>query len=139
LLIHAGKCKDWLQLAEKEPFASALARYGFNKPSDLPLGAIIALSRLKSVNPTESVRRRIDGTEKAFGDFNNGRFAWENADVRRLLVPIEVPGQQGLWDYDLTRTGTLAFVEELGDRERKDRLALDKSLKRLEESLDHVE
>ena len=141
ILIHAGKNCDpkYAALMLQEPFKSTLARYGFLKPSDLPFGAIIAHGRLKSTNPTEAVRRRIDAREKAFGFYGDGRHAWEFVDVRRLAEPIKISGQQGLWDFDLTRIPPLQFLDEHGDIERRGSHALDRSLTRLERTLDRAE
>ncbi|WP_274362735.1 ASCH domain-containing protein [Paenibacillus thermotolerans] len=41
----------------------------------------------------------IDENEFSFGDYTPGRYAWELANVR-LIEPIPVKGQQGLWNWE---------------------------------------
>ncbi|BFH70618.1 hypothetical protein J27TS7_57880 [Paenibacillus dendritiformis] len=37
--------------------------------------------------------------EYYFGDYTDGRYAWELTDVKQLPVPIPAKGQQGLWNW----------------------------------------
>ena len=43
----------------------------------------------------------IDGDELLFGDWREGRWAWELANVKPLPVPVPCRGKQGLWDWEL--------------------------------------
>ncbi|MCL2331658.1 MAG: ASCH domain-containing protein [Proteobacteria bacterium] len=40
-------------------------------------------------------------TERAFGDWRPGRYAWKLGNVRVLPDPIPTRGYQGLWSYDM--------------------------------------
>lgn len=83
----------------------------------LPLGAIVATSRLVEVFPTESLYDRQRFAEQAFfdssppptswdlevnwplGDFSPGRFAWFLDDVSPVTDPVPAKGAQRLWEW----------------------------------------
>jgi len=75
---------------------------------ELPLGAVVAIAELKDCGrmmPTRGYAapwevRVCDQTplERAVGDWQPGRFAWELANVQRLPEPIPWRGGQGLRD-----------------------------------------
>lgn len=100
LVIHAAKRWTPLEVAAAlDPhFKSALKAAGLN-PTHLPLGAALCVVDLVDVVTTESVRWDIDSTERAFGNYTDGRFAWKLANIRTFDVPIPWLGHQGLWDY----------------------------------------
>lgn len=114
LAIHAGKKID-KQACRLEPFHSVLARHGYNE-ENLPSGAIIAVCRLKecrsvsrpsetevllnSDRPDMAEELSIGMQEAIFGDYSDGRFAWELSEVRRLPEPVPVKGRQGLWTWE---------------------------------------
>lgn len=99
LVIHAGKT---LMLNRGDRvFMSLLRDAGIHDPDKLPLGAAVAVCELQAVYRTEEVINRIDGRERAFGNYQPGRAAWHLVNVRPLLPPIAVKGQQGLWDWTL--------------------------------------
>jgi len=39
-------------------------------------------------------------TERAFGDYSPGRWAWLLADVKPLTTPIPARGALGLWNWE---------------------------------------
>ncbi|MBA7528369.1 hypothetical protein ES705_20552 [subsurface metagenome] len=47
------------------------------------------------------LRKDIDQRELAFGDYSDGRFAWEMELIRRFDPPIPARGHQGFWWWDL--------------------------------------
>lgn len=113
LYIHAGKGKQYLDLCDKEPFKSVLARHGLSKDS-LPVGTIIAKTNLKECIPMEKFnhahtectlvrevypRIYVEGNEIAFGDWDYGRYAWLLQDTEMLKNPIPMKGQQRLWNF----------------------------------------
>jgi len=82
---------------------------------ELPLGAVVAIADLKGCyrmkttqghRPDFFAALRIDNRfvedqtelERAVGDWQPGRFAWELANVQRLPEPIPWRGSQGLRD-----------------------------------------
>ena len=90
---------------------------------DVPLGAVIAtaeligcwridslgrgalttdyFARLSMCNcgGDRSITTRVSGYELLFGDFEEGRYAWELANVQMLPEPMPCRGRQGLWDW----------------------------------------
>ncbi len=79
--------------------------------AELPLGAVIATAELvgcwqtgysETIGPC--IYRKEDAvaineTERLFGNFEPGRYAWELTNVRMLPKPIPAKGQQGIWRW----------------------------------------
>lgn len=74
----------------------------------LPQGKAVAIVELIRCVTTEDFKNWIKWNkgdeeleaELPFGDFSNGRFAWELANIRRIK-PFYVKGRQGLFDVDI--------------------------------------
>ncbi|RCX22873.1 ASCH domain-containing protein [Fontibacillus phaseoli] len=114
LAIHAGKKID-KKICQTEPFRTILAMYGYHV-DNLPTGTIVAICRLEACysvlrTPNEKAllengtlntlhRYPIEKQEMAFGDYTDGRFAWELGDVRRLPNPVPAKGRQGFWNWE---------------------------------------
>jgi hypothetical protein len=114
--IHAGKKID-KEACEVPEIKGALARYGYTS-ENLPTGAVVATCELTDcwrvigiadvpVRGTHvlSAGNRMFGMTRAinefhFGDYSEGRYAWELADVKLLPEPIPAKGQQGLWNWE---------------------------------------
>lgn len=106
MLIHAAR--QWsLRMAKacyEEPFFSILSAGGTVFPArcdavrlarlGLPFGAIVAIAELVDVVPTEGLE--LSGTERAFGDFRHGRYAFLYSNLFEL-EPIPCRGEQGLF------------------------------------------
>lgn len=112
-LIHAGKSKQFLDLCDEEPFKSILLKHGYTK-YNLPMGVILARTELagyyKSIYDNGKMARLenkcttnyvIDGNEYEFGDYTEGRFAWNLKNTKVFEYPIPAKGQQGLWNFIL--------------------------------------
>lgn len=112
LAIHAAKVwtRDQAILCAKEPFRSALeaagiaiplepGRYftGRRPPVFLPLGSVVATARVVDCVDAYARAGAVGETERAFGDWGPGRFAWQLADVRPLAEPAPIRGAQGLF------------------------------------------
>ena len=106
LVIHAGK--KWTaalkDLCFTEPFcnalsiAAALTKWTETGP-ELPLGALLGVVEVVECHPTDKVRGfTMKFGELAFGDFTDGRFAWELVVCKRFAKPIPYRGHQGMWD-----------------------------------------
>jgi hypothetical protein len=119
-LMPVGGTNGLIELCYTELFARALAHHGYvvqipgyATPLPLPLGVIVAVCNLVGITNTEAV---IDGyrvqrsyrghvvyfsadSERAFGDYTPGRYAWLLADVRPINPPIPATGRQGLWEW----------------------------------------
>lgn len=113
LAIHAGKHVD-REACEREPIKSTLAKHGYTA-DNLPTGVVLAICDLTAVYPINiagesfacsidsygKVAMHIEGKEFEFGWYDEGRYAWELANVQRLAEPIPAKGQQGLWYWRL--------------------------------------
>lgn len=114
LAIHAGKKID-KKVCRLEPFRSVLAKHGYNE-DNLPTGAIVAVCRLEECwsvsrsseteillsndRPDISKETSIGKQEEIFGDYSDGRYAWELSHVQRLPEPVPATGRQGLWTWE---------------------------------------
>jgi hypothetical protein len=108
LAIHASKKVD-KAICENEPFKSVLEKYGYTS-TNLPTGVILAKCKLVDclqVILNEDDRAVIElgkdfiqGNEYSFGDFSEGRFAWDLQDVEQI-EHIPAKGQLGLWKFDM--------------------------------------
>lgn len=123
IAIHAGKgpaSYGWQYLQHLcrnvEPFRSVLAPLiqGGHVAERLPLGSIVATAELVECIPTKWLTATgrttihtaqgpheyvLTEQERAFGNYEDGRFAWLLDDVRPLATPIEARGAQGLWRW----------------------------------------
>lgn len=106
LAIHAGKAVD-KTICQLEPYRSVLQRHGYST-EQLPLGAVIAVGRLEQCHyvgtdlGTAAILGDdsyiVEGTEYAFGDYTEGRFAWKIGGMRLLERPLSATGRLGLWN-----------------------------------------
>jgi len=105
LAIHATQRfpKEAQALCLQEPFKSVLERHGYTSPMELPRGAILAVGSLVRIDSTYAIRQAkfIGPNELAFGDYADGRYAWQVVDVEKLAAPIAVRGRQGLWNWEI--------------------------------------
>lgn len=111
LAIHAGKSID--KEAFNEPtIYSALLKHGIKQPNDLPIGAVIATAYLTECHKITSdyysmydeekagtdKGHLIEGDEWWFGNYEEGRYAWQLGDVQ-AIKPSPVKGQLSLWEW----------------------------------------
>jgi hypothetical protein len=101
---------------QQEPFRSTLAALGITEAVQLPRGAIVARCELVSVVTTRQLvmtngtswqspqgRRYtyvLTERERAFGNYEPGRYGLLLADVQALAEPIKARGMPGLWEYN---------------------------------------
>jgi hypothetical protein len=69
---------------------------------NLPYGAIVAIVRLISIEETDRVRDVLCERELLFGNYEEGRYAWHLALVKRFDVPIPAKGNRLLWNWKVT-------------------------------------
>lgn len=69
-------------------------------PPNPPLSAVLCVVNLVDVLPTDEVRPYITTMERAFGNFEPGRFAWKMEVVKVFDPPIPAKGAQGFWRWD---------------------------------------
>lgn len=127
LAIHAAKGfpRSAMGLCFNDPFRSAL---GWPKPPSeggisqdwikeingliktLPRGEVVAVSYLSACFPTMSTgclagvfeyHTELDSDqERAFGNYDDGRYAWILGAVHQLNPPIPAKGAQSLWSWE---------------------------------------
>ncbi|WP_379142413.1 ASCH domain-containing protein [Paenibacillus sp. sgz500992] len=100
IAIHAGLKID-KAVCLREPFRSVLARHGLTA-DNLPAGAIVATGSL--INCYEVTAGMAEegwpyGSEYIFGDYREGRFAWELTGVTPLEDNIPAKGRLGFWEH----------------------------------------
>jgi activating signal cointegrator 1 len=109
------------EFCQQEPFRSTLAALGITEAAQLPRGAIVARCELVSVVSTrqlvmtngvswQSPRGQrytyvLTERERAFGNYEPGRYALLLADIQALATPIPARGMPGLRDH----TGDIAL------------------------------
>lgn len=98
LAIHAAKKWDGLlkEYCDMEPFYSCL--HGDKEAIVLPLGYIVAVVKLVDVHKVEKIRAQLSKNELAFGNYADGRYAWELQLVKKFEKPIPMNGAQGLFE-----------------------------------------
>ena len=137
ILIHASKRftkRDWM-MCHRWPFRDALSDVAtFNgeyQPHRLPVGVIIGCVKLIDCPSTSDwLRMRLrnygrtnflvesgedgdlfltseDYREYRFGDYNDGRRAWELQDPVHFEKPIPAKGSLGLWELPESALGHL--------------------------------
>jgi hypothetical protein len=70
------------RLLASEPYALHL------DGQDTPRSAMLAIARLKLCARTEAISGKLSDTERAFGDYTRGRWAWILDDVVKLDQPV---------------------------------------------------
>lgn len=107
LAIHAGKEIDKDACRE---FIDVLNKRGIESINQLPTGAVIAtvdliechkvLANYESQNIAHTTEKVITSKEYPYGDYTEGRFAWELANLNVLPEPVLAKGQLSLWEWD---------------------------------------
>ena len=102
LLIHASMGKGGGLLAAEEPFSFYIKKF-----DALPFGCIIGMVTLVDVVPVEhlnmaeGVINKLTLEERAFGNYDKGRYAWLLDDAVKFNKPIPARGHLNLWNYDI--------------------------------------
>lgn len=68
----------------------------------LPLGCALCVVDLVDCIPTEKIRNSLTEQERAFGNYNDDRFAWKLANVRSFREPSPMKGAQGLFNCTIS-------------------------------------
>jgi hypothetical protein len=106
IAIHAAKTfpRQARNLCCTEPFAFALQRarlLGQPAPAD-SVGMVLCICDLWACKPTEDIAPVLGAYERAFGDYNVGRYAWGLRIIRVLPQPVPAKGALGLWEWTPT-------------------------------------
>lgn len=107
IAIHASKQID------KEAciaFATALKKYGITSIKELPTGVMLATVNLvdchKVIQDEYGTKAKmhngliISGNEYDYGNYDEGRYAWELDSVQVLPSPVPAKGKLSLWEWD---------------------------------------
>jgi hypothetical protein len=103
LLIHAAQrwTAEERWCCQQKQFRIALGELGYADGSQLPRGCCLGVVELTAIYPAEQVRGYLGGRERAFGDYSDGRFAWELKRPRPLTTPLPMRGGRQLWNVDV--------------------------------------
>lgn len=111
IAIHAGKSID-KDACEDSWIKGVLAEHGVTSWKQLPTGVVLATVNLEecfkvgetlghaSVLRAGELLKTINGLEVAFGDYTEGRFAWELTNLQVLPEPVPAKGQLSLWEWE---------------------------------------
>lgn len=111
ILMHASKRKDdrGRSMAKYAPeFYNALqTEVEFNGFDDLPFGAIIGKVNITDTVLIQTLFHQIivapedlSESEKAFGDYRDGRYAWMLSDPVQFKNPIPAKGSLSIWEFN---------------------------------------
>ncbi|MEK3726805.1 MULTISPECIES: ASCH domain-containing protein [unclassified Lysinibacillus] len=107
IAIHAGKSID-KDACNEYWIKSTLVEHGIKSFEELPTGVVIAVADLIDCYKVKatvgfvsvlSKGKALDGLEVAFGDYTEGRYAWELANLQVLSEPIAAKGKLSLWEW----------------------------------------
>lgn len=105
LAIHAAK--HWTSVEKticwefKRDFAVATQEcLQYWPTTPLPLGAVLCVVELLAVYPTEEIADGLSASERAFGDYYPGRYAWQLDVVEVFDPPIPTKGAQNFFRWD---------------------------------------
>lgn len=102
LAIHASARfpREMRECFEVEPFRSVLGAAGYRCWQELPLGAVLGVTRLTDAAQTEDLAPRLSAQELAFGDYGPNRWGWEVELLRRFEQPFPAKGSLGIWSWE---------------------------------------
>ena len=105
LLIHSGQRPlRWiLKHSDEDSLDVAIEFFGMEELMELPTGcAICVVDLVDCIEMTPDFIAKQSQTELAVGDWQPGRYAWKLENPREL-DPVEIIGQQGLWNASLCK------------------------------------
>ncbi|HNY25379.1 MAG TPA: ASCH domain-containing protein [Alphaproteobacteria bacterium] len=69
---------------------------------ELPLGQVLLICDLEDcILMTPEFINSQPQTEKDFGDWCVGRYAWKLSNIQVLTQPLSISGHQGLWNLEM--------------------------------------
>jgi hypothetical protein len=115
LAIHAAKgfpldARDFAGCRFVNHFLVTAGYATADRNAGLPTGCVVATCHLANCLPVEVVdnSRNVWGVslpplseqERAFGNYDRGRFAWILEDIKPLPEPLPARGAFGLWEWE---------------------------------------
>lgn len=110
--------------ASKQPMSSEMWHKAIRVSmalSPFPIGCVIAYVDLVDCLPAGDAVLEARPSELDFGYWKDGYYGWKLVNPRMLTIPVQVRGQQGLWEWDHTPVLSEAECVTTGhkaDRER---------------------
>lgn len=107
LMIHAAKANN-RQLRDTPKFLRARFPVEVDKAFNLfpqlaprlPLGKIVCAVRYIDCHKVEAIRDTLSESERAFGNYKDGRYAWELELLKVAHPPIPAVGKQSIWMWE---------------------------------------
>ncbi len=108
LAIHAGKSID-KDACEDSWIKGVLKEHGITSHKELQTGVVLATVELVDCYRVEATLghasvltkgKTLNGLEVAFGDYTEGRYAWELTNLQVLPEPMPAKGQLSLWEWN---------------------------------------
>lgn len=66
----------------------------------LPRGSVLCIVKLVSIEESSRVRDVLSERERIFGNYEDGRYAWNLQMVRMFNPPIKAKGNRMLWNWN---------------------------------------
>jgi len=117
LVIHAAKGFP----RSARDFAATERALG-RVPERLPFGALVSVTSILDVRPTDELALTISGLERHLGDYSPGRWGWLLGETEKFDEPIGFKGSLGLFNIplDLVRHALPeSVIAELENMERQ--------------------
>ena len=93
IAIHSGKSREFIDYVDG-PLLDLL-------PETLPLGCVLGTANLVGCHRmTTDIIQKVGFTERALGNWEIGRFAWELSELELFDDPIPARGMQGIWEWE---------------------------------------
>lgn len=94
IAIHAAK--KLITRAGLDPLCAAICNrcLGSDWERTLPRGALIGRGKIVACWRTAARRDQVSADERALGDWSDGRYAWQLAEVAAYATPIPYIGRQ---------------------------------------------
>jgi hypothetical protein len=97
LAIHAAK-KKFNPDDYERAFVAQLEQDGVDW-RHLDYGCVLCIVDVLACRKTETVREQISPRERMYGNYGDGRWAWQTKMLRKLEQPIPFLGHQGLFAW----------------------------------------
>lgn len=103
IAIHASKKWTRKQIDLLNQLVLDFSELGDYAVTKLPLGVIVAACKVIACIRVEDIRDQLSPLERALGNYEDGRFAWQLEVVRIPDHPIPANGRQGIWEWNPDR------------------------------------
>lgn len=94
ILIHSAMSREWEWMCVLPLFKEALSAISGN----LNYGYLIGSVSIVDCRPTSDFRGYIGRQEEAFGNYNDGRYAWKLTHPQIFKEPVRYRGSQGFFN-----------------------------------------